>query len=198
MVKRPNNKHTPTVSVVNQKGGVGKSFIADELAWAFERAGVAVAFYDVDAQGGTCHKTSGTDEQDAAAVNVVDTPGALIDELHDVLRQTDVAVLPVRPNERDVEPTERMMRIVERDCPRAAKVLVVNAWTRYLNAAVFEGHVSAWREAGWHVLYVPQAEAVGRAGAARQSVVTFARGSHVADAVRDVCEHVMGQVIGRA
>lgn len=189
-------KHIPTVTVANQKGGVGKSFIADEIAWALERAHVPFAFFDVDCQGGTCHATSSREEQAAAAVNVADMPGALIDELADVLEQTDVVVVPMRPNERDVPPTERMMRLVERDCPKATRVLVVNGWTRYLAAAAFEAHVDAWRADGWLVAYVPQSEAVARAGAAGKSVVEFARGTKVADAVRDVCELVLGQVIG--
>ena len=56
--------------------------------------------------------------------------------------------------------------------------------------------MDAWRADGWLVAYVPQSEAVARAGAAGKSVVEFARGTKVADAVRDVCELVLGQVIG--
>ena len=43
------------ILVCNQKGGVGKSLIADELAFSFERSGVPVSFIDLDAQGGTVH-----------------------------------------------------------------------------------------------------------------------------------------------
>ena len=123
-------QHVPTITVANQKGGVGKSFIADELAWALERAGVPHAFYDLDQQGGTCHETSAPEERDAAVVNVFDMPGQLSDELHEALMQTDVLVVPVRPNERDVPPTQCLMDIAARRCPDAARVLVVNGWTR--------------------------------------------------------------------
>ena len=41
-----------TILVCNQKGGVGKSLCADELAFSFERTGTPVSFYDLDAQGG--------------------------------------------------------------------------------------------------------------------------------------------------
>ena len=44
------------ILVCNQKGGVGKSLIADELAFSFERSGVPVSFIDLDAQGGTVHQ----------------------------------------------------------------------------------------------------------------------------------------------
>ena len=46
-----------TILVCNQKGGVGKSLVADEIAFSFERSGIPVSFYDLDTQGGTLHKT---------------------------------------------------------------------------------------------------------------------------------------------
>ena len=61
-----------TILVCNQKGGVGKSLVADEIAFSFERSGIPVSFYDLDTQGGTLHKTH---EADGAQVAVVDTPG---------------------------------------------------------------------------------------------------------------------------
>lgn len=39
-----------TILVCNQKGGVGKSLVADEIAFSFERSGIPVSFYDLDAQ----------------------------------------------------------------------------------------------------------------------------------------------------
>ena len=40
-----------TILVCNQKGGVGKSLCADEIAFSFERSGIPVSFYDLDTQG---------------------------------------------------------------------------------------------------------------------------------------------------
>ena len=45
-----------TILVCNQKGGVGKSLVADEIAFSFERSGIPVSFYDLDAQGGPLHR----------------------------------------------------------------------------------------------------------------------------------------------
>ena len=56
-----------TILVCNQKGGVGKSLVADEIAFSFERSGIPVSFYDLDAQGGTLHRTH---EADGAQVAV--------------------------------------------------------------------------------------------------------------------------------
>ena len=43
---------TTNVIVVNQKGGVGKTTFADEIAWGLERRGVEVGFGNLDRQGG--------------------------------------------------------------------------------------------------------------------------------------------------
>lgn len=39
-----------TILVCNQKGGVGKSLVADEIAFSFERSGIPVSFYDCFSQ----------------------------------------------------------------------------------------------------------------------------------------------------
>lgn len=41
-----------TILMLNQKGGVGKTTIADELSFALERRGKTVAFVTTDPQGG--------------------------------------------------------------------------------------------------------------------------------------------------
>ena len=61
-----------TILVCNQKGGVGKSLVADEIAFSFERSGIPVSFYDLDTQGGTLHETH---EADGAQVAVVTRRG---------------------------------------------------------------------------------------------------------------------------
>ena len=98
-----------TILVCNQKGGVGKSLVADEIAFSFERSGIPVSFYDLDAQGGTLHRTR---EADGAQVAVVDTPGALQEALSEWLKEADVVVSPTRTTSRDIEPLMRMRKAV--------------------------------------------------------------------------------------
>lgn len=45
-----------TILMLNQKGGVGKTTIADELSFALERRGKTVAFVTTDPQGGSVHE----------------------------------------------------------------------------------------------------------------------------------------------
>ncbi|MBR1439260.1 MAG: P-loop NTPase [Synergistaceae bacterium] len=66
------------ILICNSKGGVGKSLIADELAFYLEHKNISYNFYDLDSQGGTVHKNS---KSDNALVSIIDTPGALQEQL---------------------------------------------------------------------------------------------------------------------
>lgn len=57
-----------TILVCNQKSGVGKSLVADEIAFSFERSGIPVSFYDLDAQGGTLHQTNEVKDAEQSVV----------------------------------------------------------------------------------------------------------------------------------
>ena len=83
-----------TILIANQKGGVGKSMLADELAFSLARTGTPFSFYDLDGQGGTIHTTQ---EMPGAAAAVVDTPGALQSELRDWLQSANVVLYPRGP-----------------------------------------------------------------------------------------------------
>ncbi|MGN8936856.1 ParA family protein, partial [Collinsella sp. HCP28S3_E5] len=128
-----------TILVCNQKGGVGKSLVADEIAFSFERSGIPVSFYDLDTQGGTLHETH---EADGAQVAVVDTPGALQEGLADWLKEADVVVIPTRTTSRDIEPLMRMRKAVFKNS-RAKIVYVMNGWNRFKASRDFMVFVSS-------------------------------------------------------
>lgn len=174
--------HTPTIAVVNQKGGVGKTFIADELAFWCELHGVAYAFIDLDGQGSGLHGTSDEGGDDAVEVAVVDTPGAITDQLRVALTEADAVVVPVRPSVDDLGPTERTLGIVEEVAPDVVGVLTVGR-TRFLETREFEPEVGRWEARGWNVFRLPQSVAVPRARRRGESVVAFAPRSRVAEAV---------------
>lgn len=73
-----------TILMLNQKGGVGKTTIADELSFALERRGKTVAFVTTDPQGGSVHEVC--DDPDFAEecdFQVVDTAGVLVGGVND-------------------------------------------------------------------------------------------------------------------
>lgn len=83
-----------TILMLNQKGGVGKTTIADELSFALERRGKTVAFVTTDPQGGSVHEVC--DDPDFAEecdFQVVDTAGVLVGGVNDWCRAANAPLL---------------------------------------------------------------------------------------------------------
>lgn len=174
-----------TILVCNQKGGVGKSLVADKIAFSFERSGIPVSFYDLDAQGGTLYRTR---EADGAQVAVVDTPGALQEALSDWLKEADVVVIPTRTTSRDIEPLMRMRKAVFKHS-RAKIVYVMNGWNRFKASRDFMEWFGGL-VGDQTVVTLPQSEAFVQAGAAGVSVVEFDRRGKAAKATRELADTV--------
>ncbi len=100
------------ILICNTKGGVGKSLIADELSFSFERTGTVYNFYDLDSQGGTIHRTN---KNVNALVSVIDTPGALNEQMALWISSADLIIVPTRTTSKDIEPLKRMIEIVNRN-----------------------------------------------------------------------------------
>ena len=176
------------VLICNQKGGVGKSLIADELAFGFERAGVPCNFYDLDSQGGTIHKTG---QRPDAVVSVIDTPGALQAEIGRWMAEADVIVIPTRTTSRDIEPLLRMQEIAAKNAPGTPVVYVLNGWNRWRASSDFLSWFKAQKRTGKAaVVTLPQSEAFVQAGAAGMSVAVYAKRSPAAGSVAELFETV--------
>lgn len=116
-----------TVLICNQKGGVGKTLIADELAFALERDAIPFNFYDLDAQGSAIHQTTETPD---AVVSIVDTAGALQSNLAKWIEQADFIIVPTMISNRDAAPLERMIQILE-NYKHVPTLYVFNRWNRF-------------------------------------------------------------------
>ena len=173
-----------SVLVCNQKGGVGKSLIADELAFSFERSGIPLAFYDLDTQGGTIHKTV---KNEKAEIVIIDTPGALLDQLKDWLKNVDIIVIPTRPTSRDIEPLQRMRKVVGANAPDTPVLYVVNGWNRYKASADFMDWLM--REISG-IYTLPQSEQFVQASASETSVVSYAKNSPAAKSILNLCNSI--------
>lgn len=177
-----------TILCANQKGGVGKSMIADEIAFSLDRDKIPYNFYDLDGQGGTIHETS---EADGALVSVVDTPGALLDQTSDWIRASDVVIVPTRPTSRDIPPLMRMIEMVNNSRKPGSEVFyVVNCMNRFRACDDFIDWVT--EAIGIHCQFalIPQSEAFVQAAAAGVSVLTLERKFPAVCAVRDLCHNV--------
>lgn len=176
-----------TILVCNQKGGVGKSLVADELCFSFERTSTPLAFYDLDAQGGTIHQQSPNSGADVA---VVDTPGTLHPDFAAWIASDDLVVVPTRASTRDIPPLLRTGEIViansKTDIPA---LIVVNAWNRFRACMDFLDWLRP-RAPEKNTMILPQSEAFVQAAAAGRSVVDFAPGSQAAKATIALCNRV--------
>ena len=98
------------ILLVNQKGGVGKTTFADEIAWGLERRGHKVGFGNLDPQGGANHEKGLLDDEDA--VNVIDTPGFLSDDTAEYAKNADIAIIPVQPGTLGLKPMKRTIKVI--------------------------------------------------------------------------------------
>ena len=171
------------ILIVNQKGGVGKSTLADLIMFEYEKAGIPAAFYDLDGQGGVIHETV---EDPDAEVAVIDTPGALQEQMGDWIRAADLIIIPTRTTMMDMQPLVRMMEMVQ-DAP-CPVIYVEMAWNRYTTARQFE----EWLQEATRgkILRIPQSEKIAQAASAGQSVIDYAPRSAAAQAAREFVENV--------
>lgn len=121
-----------TILFTNQKGGVGKTLLADSVAFHFEKSS-KVSFIDLDMQGGAIHQTNTLSDAD---YQVIDTPGALTEEMSDWMASADLVIIPTKCNSQDMAPLERMMEIAA-EFPKEKFIIVFNQWNRCLGTAEF-------------------------------------------------------------
>ena len=126
---------TQTILICNQKGGVGKTLVADELAFGFDRKGIPYNLYDLDRQGGSVHKEV---RNDNAVVNIVDTPGALQKDLVKWMINADLIIIPTKMTPRDLQPLITMFDLIKQNKVEAPVFCVFNEWNRYNAAKEFE------------------------------------------------------------
>lgn len=121
-----------TISVVNPKGGTGKTTIAVHLAVASHRAGYPTKLLDTDPQGTALdwsrqtpegydgppvqHVPSGAKVAPAvtgADIVMIDSPARLDERTGAVLSVSDLALVPVRPSGLDLWGTAEFLDVLE-------------------------------------------------------------------------------------
>lgn len=117
-----------TVLLANSKGGVGKTLLADELCWYCEREAIKYSFVNLDNQGSAFHETN---EDPEAAVRIIDTAGALDENLSTLIKEADFIIVPTMMSRQDKAPLERMIKILEADDRKIPVLYVFNRWDRF-------------------------------------------------------------------
>ena len=113
---------------------------------------------------------------ESAVVNVVDTPGALNEELQDYLRDADLVIVPTRMSPRDIGPLMNMTEQIYRHAPQASVIYVINFWNRYNAGKDFQ----KWFDEAYphaKVAIISQSEVITQAALDEVSVVDYKKGS---------------------
>ena len=174
------------ILICNQKGGVGKTLIADELAFAFDRDKVPYNLYDLDQQGGSVH---GEKEAPNAVVTIVDTPGALQEDMLKWMKEADLIIIPTRMSPRDMPPLETMIDMVSKNDISADVIFVFNGWNRYRATAEFE----EWFKETYpkaKSIAISQSEAITQAALDGKSVVEYKPSSVPAQKIAELVKLV--------
>lgn len=172
------------VSLVCEKGGVGKTMLADELYYHFERLGVETSLFSLDGQYIARSKRA-----DAPDVTIIDTAGSLDDKLDDILRRSDLVIVPVRPSLNDIEPFTRTLETIDDVCD-AEVVIVVNAATPYTMTKSFLSWLDGKGSFGHRVFVVPQSEYLAQSIGSGHSVVAHDKLGKATRSILALCDHV--------
>lgn len=161
------------ILVLNRKGGSGKSTICDELLFSLERSGTSCAFVDLDDQGSVIHADT-SDQADTADVTVIDTPGALTDQVPQWIESADVIVIPTMPSGRDVAMLLAALEDARTYGPDAKRIIAVGRFNRYKAAGEFLDALRKIADEGERITTVAQSENFGRAFVEKRSIVEIA------------------------
>ncbi len=124
-----------TILCCNQKGGVGKTLVCDEISFAFDREGVSYSLIDLDQQGGRVHPQIINEDAD---ITILDTPGALQPKLLEWMKDADLIIIPTKMTPRDLQPFLTMIELIKRNNIQVPVFYVLNEWNRYRASTEFE------------------------------------------------------------
>lgn len=176
MVRRREMK---TILVLAEKGGVGKTMIADEIAFSLERSGIRTAFFEIDQQGGELHDSAPVMN---AEVNVVDTPGYVLDGRDAWINDAEVIVIPTEPGgNQQMQP---FISTLVACCEKNKKVVVVfNKKRKMFNTS--KALAKALSELPYDVKLaeLPLLEDYVNASLSRKSIVAYKKRSDAAKAM---------------
>lgn len=183
-----------TILMLNQKGGVGKTTLADEIAFALERRGKTVAFVTTDPQGGSVHETcDDPDFAEACDFQIVDTAGYLAKGAADWCRAADMVLVPMLPSTRDMEPTMRTLEVIGESGADAKAFVIVNSFYAF---GTLDRELVEYLEAeGVPVIAkIPRAVALSKAAAEGKSLAEYDKRSHAVAPIEQLADSILKEM----
>lgn len=123
-----------TIAIIGQKGGTGKTTLAEILAVAAEREGIVTAAIDLDPQASLCHwsdlrgaetpividtqparlpKTLETAKSQGVGLCIIDTAGRAEQAALAACKAADLVLIPVQPTVTDLKTVEAAADIIK-------------------------------------------------------------------------------------
>lgn len=176
------------ILIINQKGGVGKTTIYNELAYSFERSGIPISTYDLDGQGGGTHETSKNPD---AEYTLIDTPGHMKDGVQELIAQADLIIIPTIASAVNIKPFLRTYDAVMAYKKETTQVIcLINQTTRYTSTKDFRTWLGK-KQLKAVTMNIPQSEYFRQAESSMDSVINIAPKSA---AVRDELLNVLNMI----
>lgn len=179
----------PNILLCSQKGGVGKSLIADEICFFFERLNIPFSFFDLDKQGGTIHQDINNPK---SIISIIDTPGFIENDLAAYLAESDLIICPTCMTSRDIPPLLTIDDILD-TYPNKKALFILNRWNRYNACRDFLDWFT--KNINKPYFLIPQSELFVKAAALKKSVVDIAPNSKAAIAVNLLLKSITKEVI---
>ena len=119
-------KEPKKILFINEKGGVGKTTLVDEMCFEAELRGIPYSLHNLDPQGSLLHEPKITE---GAWLDFIDTPGRLQDKVKDFMNEADVIVIPTDMTQNCMSSLTMMIGMARVPQAEGKKVLVVlNRW----------------------------------------------------------------------
>jgi chromosome partitioning protein len=205
------------ISLVNQKGGVGKTTLALNIGAGLARRNLHVGFIDADPQGNAFqwqaieaniafevkHLPQPISHEDIApydssdTVLLIDTPPAVGEIVFSVLAVSDLAVIPVAPSILDIWSTRSTISLVEevkKSNPKLREKLLVSRKIPRTRLGRNGREAIEALEAGVFETEISQRIAYVESMIAGVSVFQYAPHSDAAMEMERLCEEIAGQI----
>jgi chromosome partitioning protein len=205
------------ISLVNQKGGVGKTTLALNIGAGLARRNLRVGFIDTDPQGNAFqwqaieanlafevkHSPQPISHEDIASLHsrdtilLIDTPPAIGEITFSVLAVSDLAVIPVAPSILDIWSTRSTISLVEeikKINPRLREKLLVSRKIPRTRLGRNGREAIEALEAEVFETEISQRIAYVESMIAGVSVFQYAPNSDAAMEMDRLCEEIAGQV----
>ena len=124
---KSNNLTEPKkILFINEKGGVGKTTLVDEMCFEAEAKGIPYSLHNLDPQGTLLHEPHNSE---GAWLDFIDTPGRLQEKVKDYMNEADVIVIPTDMTQNCMSSLTLMIGLAR--VPQAdgkAVLVVLNRW----------------------------------------------------------------------